>query len=156
MRLVAHRDDGLWRGDVDDRGAGPSEMIERLTHDIEGAVQVDVDDDPESVRREIVGLCQEISRRTRNQYVDRTEAVMGAGERLTDRFEIAHVGRDALHFTAIPLQCLDGVTHVGLLAAGHADADDVGVHQPGAHCYPNSARRRATGSIPKSSPYRIS
>ena len=46
----AHGDEGLRRGDVDDRGAGLGEVRVGRAHHVEGADEVDVDNDAEAVR----------------------------------------------------------------------------------------------------------
>ena len=86
---------GECRADVDDRSAARLEMRKRRARHMERAFEIDVDDGPESVRRQILGEADEVAGGAVDHDVETAEIRDGLIDRRRYRAGIAHVGGSA-------------------------------------------------------------
>ena len=83
-------------------------LRERRAADVECALEIDVDDGAEAVRRKLFRRAEEISGRAVDDDVDVAEALDRRGDRLLDLLEVAHVRRDGEGLAACRRRILFG------------------------------------------------
>src|SRR5687767_2036365 len=110
------------RADVEYLAAPFFQLLEGGAADVEGALEVYVNDRPEAVGRKLLGRAEEVAGRAVDRDVKTAEALDRRGDGALDRGEVAHVGGHGQRLAARLVDARGGGLEVFELAADERDA----------------------------------
>src|SRR5436189_6482315 len=80
------------RTDVENLSPVRFELLKSRPTDIEGSLQIDIDDCAEPIRRQVLGLTEEVSGGAVNRDINLAETIDRRGNSLFNFFGLSHIG----------------------------------------------------------------